>query len=135
MFPFTLRVMGIAIIAIALVHVVFGPGADVMLGSEISDKSLLDPTIDSQNRFYGAAFSLYGIVLLLASAKPVFYRSLFLWTLLVFFLAGVARLVSVFATGWPPFLVVILLVVELILPPLLTLWYVRLYPRAEPAEA
>ena len=116
-------------------NVVFGPGADVMLGSEISDESLLDPTIDSQNRFYGAAFSLYGVVLLLASAKPVLYRSVLLWTLLVFFLAGVARLVSVFATGWPPSLVVALLVVELILPPLLAIWYVRLYPRAEPAEA
>jgi hypothetical protein len=63
-----LKLMGVAIVGIAAIHVVLEPGADLMLGSGLSEHSRVDPSTDSQNRFYGAAFALYGLLLWLRSA-------------------------------------------------------------------
>ena len=125
-FKITLRAMGGAILLVALTHIVLGPNADVLLGANLPATALLDPTIDSQNRFYGAAFGLYGVLLILASNSLATYRSVLLWTLALFFVGGVARLVSVALVGWPPALVVVLLFLELLLPPALTFWLLYL---------
>ena len=123
-FQLTLRIMGGAIILVALTHIVLGPNADVLLGANISHSSLIDPTIDSQNRFYGAAFALYGVILIICSSEVAKYRSMLLWTMLVFFAAGLARLVSAMVVGWPPLIVVLLLVIELLVPPIV-IWWLR----------
>ena len=118
--------MGGAIILIALTHVVLGPNADVLLGSNISMPSLTDPTVDSQNRFYGAAFGLYGVLLIVCSSDLDKYRSILLWTMIVFFAAGLARLVSVSLVGWPPTIVVLLLLIEVFVPPMIVWWFWKL---------
>ena len=125
-FKITLRAMGGAILLVALTHIVLGPNADILLGANLPAMALLDPTIDSQNRFYGAAFGLYGVLLILASNSLAAYRSVLLWTLALFFVGGVARLVSVALVGWPPALVVVLLLLELLLPPALAFWLLYL---------
>ena len=121
-FKITLRTIGGGILLVAFTHIVLGPNADVLLGANLPATAILDPTIDSQNRFYGAAFGLYGIILILASYALAAYRTVLLWTLALFFIAGVARLVSVALVGWPPVLVVVLLALELLLPPALIFW-------------
>lgn len=118
--------MGGAIILIALTHVALGPNADVLLGSNISMSSLTDPTVDSQNRFYGAAFGLYGVLLIVCSSDLDKYRSILLWTMIVFFAAGLARLVSVSLVGWPPTIVVLLLLIEVFVPPMIVWWFWKL---------
>ena len=125
-FKITLRAMGGAILLVALTHIVLGPNADVLLGANLPATAILDPTTDSQNRFYGAAFGLYGVLLILASNSLATYRSVLLWTLALFFVGGVARLVSVALVGWPPALVVVLLLLELLLPPALAFWLLYL---------
>ena len=77
-----LKAMGGAIILIALTHVALGPNADVLLGSNISMSSLTDPTVDSQNRFYGAAFGLYGVLLIICSSDlDRYWNAPVLWPL------------------------------------------------------
>ena len=117
-----LKLMGVAIVGIAAIHVVLGPGADLMLGSGLSKQSRVDPSTDSQNRFYGAAFALYGLLLFYCSGDIVKYRTVLLICIGTFFVAGLARLVSVLQTGWPSTAIVGLLAIELVLPPLLILW-------------
>ena len=118
----TLRAIGGTILLVALMHIVLGPNADVLLGANTSAASLTDPTIDSQNRFYGAAFALYGVILIICSSDLVGYRRILIWTLIIFLIAGLARLISVAVVGWPPILVVVLLLLELIVPPPLIAW-------------
>jgi hypothetical protein len=120
-----LKLMGVAIVGIAAIHVVLGPGADLMLGSGLSKQSRVDPSTDSQNRFYGAAFALYGLLLFYCSGDIVKYRPVLLICIGTFFVAGLARLVSVLQTGWPSTAIVGLLAIEPVLPPLLILWLRR----------
>lgn len=133
-FQIALKTIGGAIILIALTHVALGPNADVLLGSKISLSSLTDPTIDSQNRFYGAAFALYGVILIICSSDLDKYRSILVWTILIFFAAGLARLVSVSIVGWPPTIVVLLLFIEVFIPPLLIWWFWKLGRKNDSTE-
>ena len=121
----TLMALGAIIIIVALLHIILGPGADVLIGANFSETSLSDPTIDSQNRFYGAAFALFGVALIVCSSDIVRYRPILLWTFLIFFLAGMARLISAAKLGWPAPMVVALLALELVVPPVLALWVRR----------
>ena len=114
--------MGSTIILIALGHIVLGPYAEVLLGSNISETSLFDPTLDSQNRFYGTAFSLFGVLLILCSRQVLQYKAILYSVFWVFFAGGLARLVSIDTVGWPPFLVNILTAIELVLPLILIVW-------------
>ena len=99
-----------------------GVGADVMLGARLPPEALADPALDSQNRFYGVAFTLYGILLYLCATDLRNYSAVLRCVLWVFFAAGLARLVSIVTHGVPPPLIVALLLTELALPPILSLW-------------
>lgn len=44
---------------VGAVHLILGPGADVLLGARLSAATLGDAVLDSQNRFYGVAFTVY----------------------------------------------------------------------------
>jgi hypothetical protein len=66
-FALFLRIAGPLFIVAGALHVALGLGADALLGASISPQSMVDPALDSQNRFYGAAFTLYGVLLLLCA--------------------------------------------------------------------
>src|SRR5262249_23677177 len=106
-------------------HVVFGLGADAMLGARGPAEAMADPALDSQNRFYGAAFTVYGVLLFICAADLRKYQVVLRALLWVFLVAGVARLVSVVRYGLPPSPVLVLLISELVLPPVLLVWLRR----------
>lgn len=103
---------------VGAVHLIFGLSADAMLGAHISADTITDPGLDSQNRFYGVAFTVYGTLLFVCASNLSKYRSIVLCLLWTFFAAGLARLISIAMLGTPPPLILALLAVELIAPPL-----------------
>ena len=121
-FAITLRVLAAAIVGISLVHVLFGVGSEPWLGAQLSATSLADPNLDSQNRFYGAAFALFAATLWLSSTDIKRHSLLLNLTLIVFFMAGLARLLSVVMLGWPSIEIVLLTAIELAGPPLIYYW-------------
>jgi uncharacterized protein DUF4345 len=120
-----LKVLGVCIFAVSLIHVLFGASSEVILGSGISDTSMLDPSLDSQNRFYGAAFALYGGVFWLCSTNLALYTDLLKLALTVFFLAGASRVLSIVFIGWPSPEILMLTAVELLGPLIMYLWLKR----------
>ena len=50
-FTFTLRLLALAFIAVAGLHLVLGLQADAMLGVAVSPEMAADASLDSQNRF------------------------------------------------------------------------------------
>jgi len=121
LFPRALRIIGVLFLLPCVLHLVFGLGADAMLGAQVPKAAANDPALDSQNRSYGVIFSLYGILLIVCSSDLAKYATVLRILLWAFFAAGIARLVSIAVVGTPPAAVVVLLITELVLPPLL-LW-------------
>jgi len=117
-----LKISAPVFLLVGALHLVLGVGADVLLGARLPAEALADAALDSQNRFYGMAFSLYGVLLFLCGTDVAKYATVLRCVLWVFFAAGLARLVSIVTHGVPPPLVQSLLVTELVLPPLLHLW-------------
>jgi len=117
-----LRLVAPIFAVVGLVHLALGVRADVLLGARLPEQALKDAALDSQNRFYGVAFSLYGVLLYLCATDLGRYAAVLRCVLWVFFAAGLARLVSISTHGVPPPLVLVLLVSELAAPPLVYLW-------------
>ncbi|MDR2851642.1 MAG: DUF4345 domain-containing protein [Burkholderiaceae bacterium] len=107
---------------VGALHLALGAGADVLLGAKLPPEALSDATLNSQNRFYGIAFTLYGLLFYLCATDLRKYATVLRCVLWVFFAAGLARLVSIATHGVPPPLVLALLASELVVPPLLLLW-------------
>jgi hypothetical protein len=107
---------------VGALHLVLGAGADVLLGAKLPAEALSDAALDSQNRFYGVSFTLYGALLFLCATDIAKYATVFRCVIWVFFAAGLARLVSIAIHGLPPPLVLALLATELAVPPLLAWW-------------
>ena len=124
-FVLFLRLVAPIFLAVGALHLVLGLGADALLGARVSPDALADPALNSQNRFYGVAFTLYGVLFLLCATNVPKYSAVLRCVLWVFFAAGLARLVSIATHGVPPSLVLALLVSELIAPPLLVWWLRR----------
>ena len=120
--PLLLRIAAVLFFLAGALHVVLGLGADALLGANVPPSAMNDPALDSQNRFYGAAFTLYGVLLCICARDLRKYQVILLALLWVFFAAGVARLVSIALRGLPPPPVLGLIVSELLLPPVLALW-------------
>ncbi len=118
-----LRLMAVSIIAAGSLHLVFGLGAEAMLGAELSPYTLINPSLDSQNRFYGTSYCLYGILLWICAQDLVRYAAIFRLILLMTFAGGCARIVSLLVLGWPAPAIIGLGLSELLLPPLLHLWH------------
>jgi hypothetical protein len=108
-------------VLIGMLHLVLGLGADAMLGAKITPEVMADPALDSQNRFYGVSFTIYGLLCYLCATDIAKYAAVLRCTLYVFFVAGLARLVSIALRGLPPLPVLFLLTLEMSAPPLL-LW-------------
>jgi len=107
---------------VGALHLALGVGADVLLGARLPSEALSDAALDSQNRFYGVAFVVYGVLLYLCATDLRKYATVLRCVLWVFFAAGLARLVSVGTHGIPPPSVLVLLATEIVVPPLLHLW-------------
>jgi hypothetical protein len=121
-FVLFLRLVAPVFLAVGALHLVLGLGADALLGAKVSPDALADPALNSQNRFYGVAFTLYGVLFLLCATDVPKYAAVLRCALWVFFAAGLARLVSIATHGVPPPLVLALLASELMAPPLVVWW-------------
>lgn len=110
---------------VGALHLFLGVEADVLLGASLSAEAIADPVLDSQNRFYGVSFTLFGVLLFLCSTDISKYRTVLKCVLWVFFAAGVARFVSIGIHGLPSALVLALLASELVIPPVLAIWLHR----------
>ncbi len=116
---------GLVFIAVGTLHLTLGLNADVMLGATLPPAVIADPVLDSQNRFYGVSFALYGILLWLFARDMQRYAPVFYCLLAIFFVAGLARILSIALHGMPSLPIVALLGLELLLPPILLIWYRR----------
>jgi Domain of unknown function (DUF4345) len=120
-----LRILAPVFFLIAALHLALGMNADALLGATVSAATAAEPSLSSQNRFYGVAFALYGAVLYLCSKDLRTYAVFFKAAMWVFLLAGVARLVAWVQHGAPAPAVIALLAVELVVPPVLLAWHAR----------
>ena len=118
----TLRILAIAFIIVSGMHLVMGLYADATLGSPITAEMATNPSFDSQNRFYGIAFSLLGVVLLIGSTDLRRYEPMIIASLAVLFLAGIARVISWILYGAPSTPIIGILCADLLLPPILYFW-------------
>jgi hypothetical protein len=125
MFTSALKILGPVFFLVAALHLALGLGADELLGAQVTEQMKSEPTLDSQNRFYGVAFALYGAVLILCARDLNRYEPVLKATLYIFFLAGLSRIVSWLTHGKPAPLVIALAAVELIAPPILLFWLSR----------
>ena len=117
-----LKVIASVPILVGVLHLVLGLNADVLLGAKLPASVIADPALDSQNRFYGVAFMLFGACLFLGGSDLKRYLPVVRWTLWIFFAAGMARLLSILVYGVPPPLVVTLLLLEVVGTPVLLVW-------------
>ncbi|MEE9381152.1 MAG: DUF4345 domain-containing protein [Hyphomonadaceae bacterium] len=120
-----LRPFAFVFFAVGLLHLALGPGADVLLGAELSGASRSDPVLDSQNRFYGVSFMLYGALFQLCADDLRKHAAVFRITCIFFLLGGLARLVSIAAVGLPSVPILALMASEIIGGPLLLWWHAR----------
>ena len=125
-YQITLRVVSCLIVVVALIHITLGVGGEWLLGAQLSAASVLDPNLDSQNRFYGAAFVLFAAMFWYASGDVRRHQRVIEISLGVFFLAGLARIVSILVIGWPTVEILVLTGIELLGPPLMFFWLTRL---------
>lgn len=123
--PAALKFLAPIFFLVGVLHLVFGVGAEVMLGANLTAESISDPVLDSQNRFYGSAFTLFGAVFYLSSKDLKRYAPILRAALLIFFAAGLARFVSIAVYGLPSGIVLFLLATELLLPPIIFYWMAR----------
>ena len=104
-----LGAFGAVCVAIALTHILLGP-------SSIPGSVPVNATMDSEDRFYATLFLGFGATLLWCVRGVERKRGIIGALMVIFFLGGVARIISIFAVGLPGLLFVFLTVVELVLP-------------------
>lgn len=122
MLRIVLKVSSPMFVLVGCLHLILGLHAEVLLGANIGPDTINNAVLDSQNRFYGVAFLVYGFLLYICATDLERYQTVLRTLLWVFFAAGCARLVSIALYGMPTSLVLALLAVELIAPPLLIVW-------------
>jgi len=103
---------GAICMVIALAHIALGPAA-------IPGSVPVNATMDSEDRFYATLFLGYGAAMIWSSRALVPRRDVFGALLLIFFLGGIARIISALAVGLPNTLFIVLGSAELLLPPIL----------------
>lgn len=99
-------------------HIAIGPAA-------IPGSVPVNPTMDSEDRFYATLFLGFGAALIWCSQNLSQRGRLFKLLLLVFFLGGIARLISALQVGLPNTFFQIMWAFELILPPVFWAWHRR----------
>jgi len=111
---------GAACIVISLMHIAIGPAA-------IPGSIPVNPTMDSEDRFYATLFLGFGAALIWCSRDLSQRGEPFKLLLLLFFLGGIARLVSAVQVGLPNTFFQIMWTFELILPPIFWAWHSRFF--------
>jgi hypothetical protein len=120
-----LRIMAITILLAGSSHLLLGVWAEVLLGAKLSAETLAEPSLNSQNRFYGTSYMLYGILLWVCTQNMDRYALIFRILLLMTFAAGLTRIISLMLHGWPSPTIIALGVSELLLPPFVLAWQRR----------
>jgi hypothetical protein len=115
-------IFGSVCMAIALTHVAFGP-------SSIPGSVPVNATLDSEDRFYATLFLGFGAAMVWASRDLGARRDVFHALLAVFFLGGVARLISWAMVGPPIGLFIFLGALELLMPPAMWAWHRHAFHR------
>ncbi len=77
--------------------------------------------MDSEDRFFGALFVGYGLANLWVARDLIGRRQVVRFLLGIFFLGGIARLISIAVAGLPHPFFIAMAGIELLLPPL-ALW-------------
>jgi hypothetical protein len=109
-----LIVGGIATVLIASAHIAIGPAV-------IPGSIPVNPTMDSEDRFYATIFLGFGLALLWCAAS-IDQRSKFIRFLIaLFFLGGCARVISILVVGPPNLFFQAMTALELLLPPVIWL--------------
>ena len=121
-----LRLLAPVFPAVSALHLALGVKAEVLLGADLPDQAVDDPTLDSQDRFYGVFFSLPAVLLLLAAHDLPRYRPVLRAVLWATFAGGLARLVGWQAKGRPSAPILGLLAIELAVPPAMDIWLHRI---------
>ncbi|AYF72891.1 DUF4345 domain-containing protein [Nocardia yunnanensis] len=104
-----LVVFGVACVLIALAHIFIGP-------STIIGANTPNATLDGDIRFSMVLFLAYGVACVWA-ARDLDRNAGFIHLLmLLFFVGGLVRLLTVAYVGWPHWFYVVMLVVELVMP-------------------
>lgn len=125
-FRTVLKIFAVIITIVACLHVALGTGSELLLGARWPQGVPFDATLDSQDRFYGAAFFVYACLLWLCAGDLKRYAPVLKTLFAVFFLAGLARFASFAALGLPSPMICFLWAVEIISPPVLWFWLARL---------
>jgi len=120
-------IFGITCIIIALAHIAIGPSA-------IPGSIPVNATMDSEDRFYATLFLGFGAALVWCSQNLRERGGVFKVLLLVFFLGGIARIISAVQVGMPNELFVFLGALELILPPVFWFWWRRVFADVAPLQ-
>jgi len=108
-FQVFLILFGVTTIVIATLHVLLGPAA-------IPGSIPVNPTMDSEDRFYATLFAAYGVTLLWC-VKNTECKSMVVYFLaLTFFVGGLARLASMVAVGLPNTFFIVMTAFELLIP-------------------
>jgi Domain of unknown function (DUF4345) len=121
-FIWAIRILAVAFIAVSCLHLFMGLYADAAVGSPITAEMAMQPSFDSQNRFYGVTFSMLGFALLISSSDLLRYKPIILAALGVLFAAGIARGISWALFGAPSTIIIGILIADLLLPPILYIW-------------
>ncbi|MHA6334304.1 DUF4345 domain-containing protein [Qipengyuania sp. CAU 1752] len=111
---------GAVCIAIALAHIAIGPAS-------IPGSMPVNATMDSEDRFYATLFLGFGAALVWCSRSLDERRGVLFALLAVFFLGGIARIISAAQVGLPNTLFQVLGVTELVLPLILYGWHRRAF--------
>jgi Domain of unknown function (DUF4345) len=125
-FQAVLKILAVVITIVAGLHVAMGTNSEILLGARWPQGAALDATIDSQDRFYGAAFLVYACLLWLCGSDLKRYEPVLKTMFAVFFFAGLARFVSFALVGAPSAMIIFLWAFEIASPLVLWLWLTRL---------
>lgn len=123
-----LIVFGVACIGIALAHIFIGP--KTIIGANTPNA-----TLDGDMRFAMVLFFAYGVACVWAALDLDARAGAVRLLMLIFFVGGLVRLLTVAYVGWPNWFYQIMLVVELVCPPVIVLWLRSVTGRPSPSDA
>jgi hypothetical protein len=106
---------GLVCTAIALAHLALGPNS-------IPGSIPVNATMDSEDRFYATLFLGFGIAMMWSSRDLRARANIFKALMAIFFVGGIARIVSILTVGPPIPFFQVMTVLELLIPPLAWLW-------------
>jgi hypothetical protein len=130
-FQLVLALLALIPLVTGLIDIAIGARALVLFGATLSADALLEPTLGSQMRFYGAIWLGYGALILYVVQNPRQQQTLFRILAGVLVLGGVARVISYLQLGAPAPFFFGAIALELIGVPLLVVWHAALVAKRQ----